>query len=230
MSNGLSTRHTFQSQLETTLHCQYLLHLPSQYSESDQPWPLLLFLHGSGERGSNLTKVTAHGPPKLAKRQRDFPFVLVSPQCPAGQWWSNFLLLPLLDEVVAKHRVDPARVYVTGMSMGGYGAWNLALEYPERFAAVAPVCGGGDLLTVLLASPRKLRALRSLGVWAFHGSEDPIVPASESERMVRALRQVGNDAQLTIYPHTGHDSWTETYRNTALYTWLLEHRRRRHHA
>ena len=151
--------------------------------------------------------------------------MVVSPQCPAGQFWSNEILFPLLEEVLDKYRVDRNRVYLTGLSMGGYGAWKLAASFPERFAAVAPVCGGGDVLPVVLAESKKLRAIKTLGVWAFHGADDPVVPVQESERMVAALRRVGNDAKLTIYPECGHDSWTQTYNNPTLYDWFLEHRR-----
>jgi len=212
-----------------TLRARYWLFLPRQYQAARGPgWPLILFLHGSGERGSNLSKVTAHGPPRLVKRQPDFPFVVVSPQCPAGQMWSNPVLLSLLDEVQSKVHVDLRRVYLTGLSMGGYATWNLALEHPERFAALAPICGGGEVLPLLLASSKKLRALRTLGVWAFHGAEDPIVPLAESERMVAALQKIGAHPQLTVYPGTGHDSWTETYQNPELYRWLLRHQRSDH--
>ncbi len=171
--------------------------------------------------------MAAHGPPKIAKKHGGFPFLIVSPHCPRGEHWSNEALLPLLDEVVERYPVDPSRVYVTGLSMGGYGAWHLATACPERFAAIAPICGGGDISPILLAEPRKLGALRSLPVWAFHGAHDDVVPLSESQRMVAAMREIGNEARLTIYPDAKHDSWTETYDNPALYEWFLKQRRRK---
>jgi predicted peptidase len=132
----------------------------------------------------------------------------------------------LLDHLEERYSVDLARIYVTGLSMGGYGTWSLALATPQRFAAVAPICGGGNVLSILLANQHKLQALRTMGVWAFHGAKDPIVQPEESEKMVNAFKRIGNDAKLTVYPEAGHDSWTETYDNPALYRWFLEHNRR----
>lgn len=195
----------------------YLLHLPEGHS-GEPGWPLLLFLHGVGERGDDLEKVKAQGLPRVIEEGADLPFVAVSPQCGSGRYWANELLIPLLDEVVALHRIDPDRVYVTGLSMGGYGTWNLAIEQPWRFAAAVPVCGGGD--------PRRVGRLRRIPVWAFHGAKDPVVPVSASRRMVEALARCGGDARLTIYPETGHDCWTETYASPELYEWLLAHQRR----
>ncbi len=218
-------------QLERTLkkkvEANYLLFLPKDYhAKSNQRWPLLLFLHGAGERGTNISKVTEHGPPKIVKNKPDFPFILVSPQCPANQRWENDVLLALLDEVVAKYKVDKKRIYLTGLSMGGYGTWSLGIAYPEKFAAIAPICGGGDIIDVLLASRTKTQALKTLPVWAFHGAKDPVVKVAESERMVNALKTAGcKEVELKVYPEAGHDSWTETYTNPQLYDWFLKHTR-----
>lgn len=204
----------------------YLLFVPKNYhAKAAQRWPLILFLHGAGERGTNLAKVAVHGPPKIVKDKPDFPFIVVSPQCPSGGRWSNDVLLALLDEVTKKYKVDPKRVYLTGLSMGGFGTWSLGLTHPEKFAAIAPICGGGDVLPILLADPKKARALKSLPVWAFHGGKDDVVKPAESERMIEALKKIGNEAQLTIYPTAGHDSWTATYSNSQLYDWFLKHQR-----
>jgi predicted peptidase len=199
--------------------------LPKGYqSKASKRWPLIFFLHGAGERGTNLSKVAVHGPPKIAPQRPDFPFVVISPQCPDGQVWSTDILLRLLDHVSRKYAVDTNRIYLTGLSMGGYGTWDLGLEYPHRFAAIAPICGGGRPIVVFLAS--KPEALDSLGVWAFHGAKDLVVPLSESERMVNLLKNRGmKDVKLTVYPEAGHDSWTATYDNPELYRWFLEHQR-----
>jgi predicted peptidase len=225
--DDMQTSQHFKRKVTRTLTADYLLFLPKNYNRrAPQRWPLLLFLHGAGERGADVSMVKVHGPPKLMKNQPDFPFILVSPQCPDGQLWSDELLLNLLDEVMAKHKVDPTRVYLTGLSMGGFGTWSLGLKYPERFAAIAPVCGGGDPLAVLLASKQKTGALKSLGIWAFHGAKDPVVKLEESERMVNALKKAGvSDVTLTVYPEAQHDSWTETYANAKLYEWFLRHQR-----
>ena len=219
-------RH-FKQTLKKTLLADYLLFLPQGYADrGTNRWPLMLFLHGAGERGTNLANVTVHGPPKIVKTRPDFPFILISPQCPDGETWSNDVLLAFLDDVISHFKVDTNRIYLTGLSMGGFGTWSLATQAPERFAAVAPICGGGDTIRVLLASKERSAALKSLGVWAFHGAKDPVVALEESERMVNAWKKIGaRDVKLTVYPDAQHDSWTETYNNEALYKWFLEHKR-----
>jgi predicted peptidase len=220
-------RMKFKAQLTRQVELNYLLYLPVEYKPGDSKrWPLMLFLHGAGERGTNLAQVAVHGPPKLVKQKREFPFLIVSPQCPAGQRWDNTALLALLDDVIARHRVDTNRVYLTGLSMGGYGTWSLGSVHPERFAALVPICGGGQPIDLLLSNPAKTRAVQSLGVWAFHGAKDPVVALAESERMVAAFKKAGcREVQLTVYPEAQHDSWTETYDNPELYEWLLKHSR-----
>lgn len=218
---------SFEKIVTRSVGADYLLFLPRGYGEdTSKKWPLMLFLHGAGERGDNLALVAVHGPPKLVASQPDFPFILVSPQCPAGQTWDNETLLALLDEVMADYAVDPTRVYLTGLSMGGFGTWSLGVSHPEKFAAIAPICGGGEVIKVLLADPAKAPALRSLPVWAFHGAKDPVVNVEESQRMVNALKRAGcQDVRLTVYPEAQHDSWTETYNNPELFRWFLSHRR-----
>jgi predicted peptidase len=223
----MQTAHTFKTRLSRTVSLNYLLFLPQDYSRRrTQRWPLILFLHGAGERGTDLAKVKIHGPPKLVANRPDFPFILVSPQCPEHEIWDPDSLVALLDHVLGRYRVDPSRVYLTGLSMGGYGTWALGVRYPERFAAIAPICGGGDVLPVHLGPNERNPALRTLAVWAFHGAKDPVVPLSESERMVEALRKAGcAEVNLTVYPEAGHDAWTETYANPQLYDWFLKHQR-----
>ena len=205
----------------------YLLFLPRGYdAKAEKRWPMILFLHGAGERGSDIWKVAVHGPPKNVRTHPDFPFIVVSPQCPEDQIWSREALLKLLDETTAKYAVDTNRIYLTGLSMGGYGTWELGLTYPNRFAAIVPICGGGETISVLLPGLDQGPALKTLGVWAFHGGKDPVVPLEESQRMVDALKTAGaQDVKLTVYPEAGHDSWTETYNNPELYQWLLKHSR-----
>ena len=223
---GAQIPAAFSQAVIRTDRLSYLLYTPTEYgADATKQWPLVLFLHGAGERGSELDKVAVHGPPKLVKQGRSFPFILVSPQCPGEQRWQPDVLIGLLDGVQAKLRVDPKRVYVTGLSMGGYGTWSLASRYPERFAAVAPICGGGERIDILLAG-RRGPALKTLGIWAFHGAKDNVVPLDESERMVDAFKKTGNtDVKLTVYPDAGHDSWTEAYNTAELFEWLLKHSR-----
>ena len=203
-------------QTQVPVEVNYLLYLPPDYEEQES-WPLLLFLHGKGERGDDLELVKKHGPPKLIAEGRDFPFIVVSPQCPADQWWESIELSALLDDLTRTHKVDEDRVYLTGLSMGGFGTWRLAAYAPQRFAAIAPICGGGEIYWAEELAP--------LSVWAFHGAQDPVVPVERSQALVDALKEKGAEPILTIYPEADHDSWTETYNNPELYEWLLQQRR-----
>lgn len=202
-----------------TVTADYLVYVPEHYAQSDENFPLILFLHGAGERGHDLELVKVHGIPKIVSERTDFPFITVSPQCPSGSSWliEKDAVIALLDEIIAKYRVDTSRVYLTGLSMGGFGTWHIAAEYPERFAAIAPICGGGQPLTA--------QYLKDMPVWAFHGAKDDIVPLKATEDMVNALRNIGNNVKFTVYPEAKHDSWTETYNNKALYEWFLQHQK-----
>ena len=196
---------------------QYLVYLPPGYKNDNKKWPLVLFLHGSGERGNDLNLVNRNGPTKLVEQGKDFPFIMVSPQCPLGQRWDVLSLMTLLDEVEKIYRVDTERVYVTGLSMGGEGTWKLIMAEPDRFAAAAPVCGRTG--SAYLDACR----LINLPIWVFHGAMDDIVSLDESVRMVKALDACGNEVKFTVYPRANHNAWTETYDNPELYEWLLEH-------
>jgi predicted peptidase len=222
---GAQTPQDYTAAVVRTNHLDYLLYLPKDYSaDPTKQWPLVLFLHGSGERGTNLMVVAKHGPPKLVAAGQQFPFILASPQCPEGQVWDDSALFGLLDRLQSQLRVDPKRVYITGLSMGGYGTWSLITKHPERFAAAAPVCGGGERIRTLLPSQKE--ALKTLPVRVFHGGKDNVVPLAESERMVEAFKAAGNaNITLTVYPEAGHDSWTATYGNPEFFEWLLKQSR-----
>lgn len=207
----------FERQVTRTFSLDYWMYLPPEYGRDQRAWPLVLFLHGAGERG-DLEKTRKHGPFKRIAAGQQFPFVAVAPSCPAEQWWDPETLEHLLADLCAAHAVDEDRVYGTGLSMGGFGIWAMAITYPRRFAAIAPICGGG--------SPYMAYRIAHLPVWTFHGDKDPVVPLYESQRMVDALKKVGADVRFTVYPGTEHDAWTPTYDNPELYTWLLSHRRR----
>jgi predicted peptidase len=217
--------YRFSQEITRTQMLDYLLYLPDDYGQDPtRRWPLILFLHGVGERGTDVSRVALHGPLKAAEDGTDLPFIVIAPQCPLHHWWSDFqpALIGLVDEVSAAYAVDPARVYLTGLSMGGFGAWHLAVEYPERFAAVAPICGGG---LWAFDFPERVTALRDVPVWAFHGLLDDVVPVQETAKLVAALQDAGGNVKMTIYPDKMHDSWTETYANPELYAWLLSHHR-----
>jgi predicted peptidase len=194
----------------------YLISLPKDY-EKQEKWPLLLFLHGSGERGDDLELVKVHGPPKLIAAGKEFPFIVVSPQCPKGRWWEPIELVALLDDLAKTYKIDPDRVCVTGLSMGGFGTWRLAAYAPDRFAAIAPICGGGET--------HWAKQFPHIPCWTFHGAKDAGVKLERSQQMIEALTKAGGTPKLTVYPEAEHDSWTETYNNPELYEWLLDQRR-----
>jgi len=205
--------HAFDIDVVEKMTGHYLLYLPSGYGTDDGQWPLLVFLHGAGERGDDLDLVKRHGPPKIVEDRDDFPFIVLSPQCPKNSWWSPPLVKALIDSVVATYRVDAARIYLTGLSMGGFGTWSVAAEYPELFAALLPICGGGD--------PTKAERIKQIPAWIFHGGKDPVVPLEKSTEMKNALEACGADVTLTVYENLGHDCWTKTYDNEKIYDWLL---------
>lgn len=181
-----------------------------------QQWPLMIFLHGSGERGDDISRVKVHGPPKIADGNSDFPFILISPLLPQDQDWDLAKLNAILDRALATLPVDPSRVYLTGLSRGGHASWRWAAAEPGKFAAVAPVAGRGD--------PATACAMKAKPVWAFHGDRDDVVIPEGSFAMVRAIRACGGKPRLTIYPDLGHNAWDPAYDDPALYLWFLSHR------
>jgi len=214
-----------------TEEMQYLIFLPKGYhADAEKEWPLLLFLHGAGERGDDINLVTVHGPPKrIAKEPEELrgaarplpfaetcPFIVVSPQCAKDRYWSPAQLHLLLDKIEAGYKIDKKRIYVTGISMGGFGTWMLTADRPERFAAVAPICGGFDTT--------QAEKFVNVPLWAFHGDADSVVNVRLSRDMVKAIEEAGGKkAKLTVYPGVNHVSWTQTYENPELYDWFLSH-------
>jgi predicted peptidase len=212
------TANKLDREIKVRARIDYLLFLPDGYEKSTEKFPLMLFLHGAGESGSDLAKVKVHGPPKIVETKKDFPFIVVSPQSP-GRGWDPNVLNALIDEAAEKYRVDKDRIYLTGLSMGGYGTWALATAYPDRFAAIAPICGGGN--------PVEASKLKDMPIWCFHGAKDNVVPLERSKEMVEAVERAGNkQVKFTIYPEATHDSWTETYNNQEFYDWLLKQNRK----
>ena len=207
---------TFERKKSETHQLNYLLSLPENYEKDpEKKWPLVIFLHGAGERGSDINKVKIHGPPMLVEKGEKFPFILISPQCPKDSWWSYEPLMEMIEDAETRYQVDPKRIILTGLSMGGYGTWELAAHYPKKFAALVPLCGGGI--------PYMTSRFKDTPVWAFHGAKDGGVPIHESQRMVDALKKNGSTKVIfTIYPEAGHNCWTEAYNTEALYDWIME--------
>lgn len=202
-----------------TLPCS--VHYPAGRMPSTG-WPVVLFLHGAGERGTDGTRQTAVGiGPALTRLSWRYPAIVVMPQCPQGVQWSPPVLegaMAALDAVLGSARADERRVYLSGISMGGFGAFALAARFPARFAAIVPVCGWGDPATMS-------RPLARMPMWVFHGAEDDIVPVTYSREMVAAIRAAGNERVLyTEYRNVGHDSWDMAFADPELPRWLLRQR------
>jgi predicted peptidase len=206
--------------------------------EPGQLYPLILFLHGAGERGSDNSRQLAYLPAWLAEPawREAFPCYVLAPQCRDDQkWadvdWSKIETTPLsatptvdmlaviaaLEDTLKRESVDPTRIYLTGLSMGGYGSWDLAARTPERFAAILPICGGGD--------ERVDATIATLPIWCFHGDADNVVHVTGTTAAIDALDAAGIETKVTIYPQVGHNSWDAAYREPELAKWLLSHSR-----
>ena len=196
----------------------YQLYLPKNYAATKQTFPLVIYLHGGSQRGIDLTKLNLYGLPKLVGQGGNFPFIIASPQCPDGKFWSTDNWFDsLYTELTSRYRIDRKRVYLTGISMGGYGTWQTAVAHPTTFAAIMPLCGGCDDSTQICKISR-------VPIWAFHGTADDLVPIDETARLVKRLRQCRGKVRFTRLQNEGHGI-QYLYENPKLYQWLLTHRR-----
>ena len=197
----------------------YVMCFPDDYSP-DKKYPLLIYLHGAGSRGGDISIVSdaVTGPIGEINRGHRLPFIIAAPQCNAKMWFEiSETVLGFIDMVAARQDVDRTRIYLSGTSMGGYACWYFAMFRADLFAAILPVCGGG--------LPAFASYLKGLPVWAHHGALDNVVDVNESLAMVRQLRRLGSEVRLTIYPDREHDSWVPAFADPEVYTWLLTHRR-----
>ena len=201
---GEQTR-TFTGVIRKSVEWRYLVWMPEAADRPAGGWPLLIFLHGSGERGTDLEKVKMHGPPMWAARGTAYPLILASPQLEEGARWDPERLHRLQQALQGRLHVDRRRSLATGLSLGGHGVWDWASAYPRDLAAIAPVCGFGD--------PVSVEAMREVPVRAYHGATDSDVPLARQQACVDALQAAGGRASLTIYPGVGHDSWTPAYQD-----------------
>ncbi len=198
---------------------KYVVFVPADY-KGDKEYPVILFLHGAGESGTDGQKQVKVG---LAKAIRDkkenFPFIAIFPQSQKGGWGANGAegkrAVAILEEVEKDYKTDKKRVYLTGLSMGGFGTWSLAVAHPTRWAAIAPICGGGD--------PKAAEKIKNLPCWCFHGDADTAVKVDLSRAMIKALKAAGGEPRYDEYPKVGHNSWDRAYGNAELYTWFLKH-------
>jgi predicted peptidase len=197
----------------------FLQILPEGYEEaSEASLPLVVFLHGAGERGTNLDMLKKHGPPKFAMNGHGFPFILAAPQCPPGRWWNPDEIIALTKHLAKNLKVDTKRIHLTGLSMGGFGTWACLAKEPGLYASGVPICGGGD--------PTSAKILKDIPIWTFHGNKDEAVPVAKTEEMEKAIRGAGGKKLLaTYYPDEGHESWIPAYADPALFAWMmLQHR------
>ncbi len=264
-AKGQLLKKTFQDKA-TGGDRAYWVYLPAGYAPNGKErWPLMLFLHGMGERGDDIDAVLKHGPiMEAGVKGRDLPFVILVPQLPllpqeearraerarnrpaaeqtrtaplrrpmareTRPWeeiafpsgplgWASYSedLMALVDATMAEYRIDPRRVYLTGLSMGGFGSFWLAAEHPQRWAACAPICGGGD--------PDQVAKAAGVPMWIFHGGRDPVVPVEYSLKLANVLEEAGGEVRLTVHEDMKHDSWTRVYEGEDLYQWLLAHQR-----
>lgn len=197
---------------------KYHLYMPDDYQKkSRKKFPLIIYLHGASLRGTDLNLVKKYGIPYLTDKGEKFDFIIASPHCPPKKYWdSENWFDNLYDELTSRYRIDTKRIYLTGMSMGGFGTWNLAMEYPEKFAAIVPLCGGGNEANVC--------RIKNIPVWVFHGTSDDVVPITRSETLVNKLRQCGGNVKFTRLKGKGHSiQWV--YEDEKIYSWMLRHSR-----
>lgn len=199
---------------------KYVVFVPETYT-GEKAFPLILFLHGAGETGTDGKHQVEVGLGKAIKNQEDtFPFLVVFPQSQERTWSADSVdgkrAIAILDETELSYKVDKKRVYLTGLSMGGYGTWSMAAAYPHRWAAIAPICGGGDIKTAA--------TIAHLPIWCFHGDKDDAVNVELSRAMVKAVKDAGGkEVEYTEYPGVGHNSWDKAYATKKLFEWLLKH-------
>ena len=219
IKNKLSEK--FITNLTMQVSLKYNIYFPDNYYDSDTKFPLVLFLHGAGERGDDLRLVEKHGIPKMINNGINFPFITVAPQCPKFQYWSEPVnvktLLLLVEEIIKKNKVDIERIYATGLSMGGYGTLAIAKERPDLFSAIIPVCGGLDTTDI--------ERLKDIPIWLFHGDEDKVVPVENSELIYDLLKPINPEIKITIYKGINHNSWEMTYNNQNIYDWMLKYKK-----
>ena len=201
---------------------QYRLLKPDNYDPQTK-YPLVLFLHGAGERGKDNERQLIHGVRDFAKKEnrKKHPCILIAPQCPAGAGWGGGqakLVLDLIPVLEKELSIDPKRIYITGLSMGGYGTWDIITRNPDLFGAAVPVCGGGD--------PAQAEKIAKIPIWAFHGGKDPVVKPERSREMVEALKKAGGEPKYTEYPDVGHNSWVKAYQDADMMAWLFAQKKK----
>jgi len=209
------------SQLKPKADYNYLLYLPKDYSEQTKSYPLVIYLHGGSQKGDDLNKLKSYGLPYLVDQGNEFDFIIVSPQCPDNKYWSSEdWFEPLYTKLLADYRVDVDRVYLTGISMGGYGTYIVAMDYPDKFAAIVPLCGGCND-----SDTTRICHLKNTPIWAFHGTADDKIPLSETERIVDALNKCEGNIKFTKLEGEGHGIEYLYEKCSHIYEWMLKQNR-----
>lgn len=204
---------SFNVKIQQEKQLDYLLYEPEDTKIAK---PLIIFLHGSGERGNDLEKVKVHGPLKYLKDHKLDAYVL-APQCPSDQYWDSEVLYKLIQKVQKINNIDSSRIYLTGLSMGGWGAWNLAFSHPDMFAALVPIAGFVDRVPMI-----ENCKIKDIPTRIFHGLLDDVVDVSYSMDIYKKLKTCSKDIELTIFDDANHDSWTRVYDNPEIYEWMLK--------
>lgn len=208
---------SFDIRIEKKYYYNYILNKPILTKDKK---PLIVFLHGSGERGTNVDKVKIHGPLKYIENNKLDAYIL-APQCPDNEMWESESLFQLIQKIISENPIDPNRIYLTGLSMGGWGTWNLAYAHPELFAAVVPICGFVDRVPMLDPC-----SLKEIPIRIFHGLLDDVVDVNESIEVYKKLRNCSQNIELIIFDDANHDSWTRVYNNSEIYTWMLAQKKK----
>lgn len=211
------------------LYCQeknkadynYLIYLPKDYNKQLKKYPLVIYLHGGSHKGDDLNKLKEYGLPYLVDKGKNFDFILVSPQCPDGKYWStDNWFEPLYEKIISEYRIDTNKVYLTGVSMGGYGTYIVAMDYPDKFAAIVPLCGGCND-----SDTTRICYLKNIPIWAFHGTDDNIIPISETERIVTTLKKCRGNLKFTKLEGEGHGIQYLYEKDDMIYEWMLRQSR-----
>lgn len=209
-----------QAQHKQKANYKYLLYLPKDYSATSKVYPLMIYLGGGSQRGADLNKLKTFGPPSLISKGKEFDFIIVSPQCPEGKTWTSENWFDALSaSLIPEYRIDTSRIYVTGISIGGYGTWQVAMDYPDKFAAIIPLCGG-----INDSDTTNISKIKHLPIWTFHGTADDVIPIAETERVFKKLRMLKSQIRFTRIKNGDHGI-QYLYEDPEIYKWMLKQRK-----
>lgn len=209
-----------QNEQKVKANYNYLLYLPKDYVTTTKAYPLMIYLGGGSQRGTDLNKLKTFGPPNLIAKGQDFDFIIVSPQCPEGKTWTSEKWYDSLAiALIPKYRIDSNRIYVTGISIGGYGTWQAAMDYPDKFAAIIPLCGG-----INDSDTANISKIKHLPIWTFHGTADNMISIAETERIYKKLKGLKSQIRFTTIKNGGHGI-QYLYEDPKIYQWMLKQRR-----